>query len=68
MEIWVNVEDEIVISATEKAESVGLTIEQLIAAYLRRIADGSEPIDDEISMDGGPVRRTLRQQIYRMGV
>jgi antitoxin component of RelBE/YafQ-DinJ toxin-antitoxin module len=67
MEIRITIEDEIVSSATEKAQSVGLTIEQAIETFLRRVAEGSEPLENELSPDGVPMRRTLRQQIYRLG-
>jgi antitoxin component of RelBE/YafQ-DinJ toxin-antitoxin module len=67
MEIRITIEDEIVIRATEEARAVGLTIEQVIATYLLRIAEGSESLDDELLPDGASMRRTLRRQIYRMG-
>ena len=66
MEIQISIEDEIVSSVTEKAQAVGLTIEQTIETYLRRVAEGSEPLENELLPDGVPMRRTLRQQIYRL--
>jgi antitoxin component of RelBE/YafQ-DinJ toxin-antitoxin module len=65
MEIRVNVSDEVARSAAEKARAVGLTVEQAIATYLWRVAEGTEPLENELGPDGIPVRRTLRQQIYR---
>ena len=67
MEIRITIGDEVVIGATEKAQAVGLTIEQVLATHLRRIADGSESLDNELLPDGTPMRQTLRQQIYRLG-
>ena len=66
MEIRITIEDEGVIIAAKKAQSVGLTIEQAIATFVRRIAEGSEPLENELLPDGVPMRRTLRQQIYRL--
>jgi hypothetical protein len=67
MEILFMIEDEIVLSAREKAQAAGQTVEQAISTYLQRIAEGPEPLENELSPDGVPMRRTLRQQLYRMG-
>jgi len=67
MDIRVTLEDEIVISARKKAQAVGLALDQVIATYVCRIADGSESLENELLPDGELVQRTLRQQIYRMG-
>jgi hypothetical protein len=60
-------DDEVALCAQKKAQSAGLTLEQAIATYVLRIAEGTEPVENEISKDGTPQRRTLRQQIYRVG-
>ncbi|MGA3082078.1 MAG: hypothetical protein ABSD44_11925 [Terracidiphilus sp.] len=53
--------------AQKKAQSVGLTLEQAIATYVWRVAEGTEPLEDETSQNGTPERRTLRKQTYRVG-
>ena len=60
-------DDEVALRAQEKAQSVGLTLEQAVATYVRRIADDTEPLENEIFPDVTSQRRTLRQQIYRIG-
>jgi hypothetical protein len=67
MELRITLDDEAVLRARKKAQSVGLTLEQAIATYVWRIAEDTEPLENEISADGTPQRRTLRQQIYRIG-
>jgi hypothetical protein len=67
MELRVTLDDEVVLCAQEKAQAVGLTLEQAIATYVCRIAEGTEPLENELSPDGTPMRRTLRQQMYRIG-
>jgi len=57
-------DDEVALRAQEKAQSVGLTLEQAVATYVRRIADDTEPLENEIFPDVTSQRRTLRQQIY----
>jgi antitoxin component of RelBE/YafQ-DinJ toxin-antitoxin module len=67
MKLQMILDDEVALSAQKKARSVGLTLEQAIATYVWRIAEGTEPLENEISPDGTPRRRTLRQQTYRVG-
>jgi len=65
MEIRIAVDAEVGRRAGNKAEAVGISIEQAISAYVQRIADGTEPLENEFLPDGTLMRRTLRQQIYR---
>ncbi len=65
MEIRLTLDDEVARRVQEKAQSVGITIEQAIATYLWRIAEDTGPLENELLPDGTPKRRTLRQQIYR---
>jgi antitoxin component of RelBE/YafQ-DinJ toxin-antitoxin module len=67
MELRMTLEDEVALRARKKAQSVGLTLEQAIATYVWRIADDTEPLENEICPDGTLRRRTLRQQTYRVG-
>jgi antitoxin component of RelBE/YafQ-DinJ toxin-antitoxin module len=67
MELRVTLDDEVTLCAQEKAQSVGLTLEQAIATYIWRIAEDTEPLENDLSPDGTPLRRTLRQQTYRVG-
>jgi antitoxin component of RelBE/YafQ-DinJ toxin-antitoxin module len=67
MELRVTLDDKVALRAQKKAQSVGLTLEQAIATYIWRIAEGTEPLENEIALDGTPERRTLRQQTYRVG-
>ncbi|MGA2535732.1 MAG: hypothetical protein ABSF53_06955 [Terracidiphilus sp.] len=66
MEIRIAVSDEVGKAAAEEAEKVGTTLELAVAAYVQRIADGTEHLENDLLPDGAPMRRTLRQQIYRM--
>ena len=65
MDIRITVSEDAGRRAGEKAEAVGLSLEQAIAVYVQRIADSTETLENELLADGSPVRRTLRQQIYR---
>jgi len=67
MEIRIIVNEEIMRCVAEKAMAVGITLEQAITTYLARIAEGTEPLENEFLPDGTLRRRTLRQQIYRFG-
>jgi hypothetical protein len=67
MELRMTLDDYVAQCARKKAQSVGLTLEQAIATYVWRIAEDTEPLENEISPDGTPQRRTLRQQTYRVG-
>jgi hypothetical protein len=67
MELRMTLNDEVALRAEQKAHSVGVTLEQAIATYVLRIAEGTEPLENELSPDGTPLRRTLRQQTYRLG-
>jgi hypothetical protein len=67
MEIRVTVSEDVNRFAREKAEAVGISLEQAISAYVQRIADGTELLENDLLPDGTPMRRTLRQQIYRTG-
>jgi antitoxin component of RelBE/YafQ-DinJ toxin-antitoxin module len=67
MEIQITVNENVGRLAAEKAEAMGISLERAIAAYLQRVAEGTEPIEDELLLDGTPMRRALRQQIYRLG-
>jgi hypothetical protein len=66
MEIRVTVSDGAARAAAEKAIAVGVTLELAVAAYVLRIADGTEPLENDLFTDGTPKQRTLRQQIYRL--
>jgi hypothetical protein len=66
MEIRITVSENVGRCAGEKAEAVGISLEQAIAASVQRIADGTEPLENDLLPDGTPMRRTLRQQIYRI--
>jgi hypothetical protein len=65
MEIRITVSEDIGLNAQKKAEAVGIALEQAVAAYVQRIADGTEFLENDLLPDGTPMRRTLRQQIYR---
>jgi hypothetical protein len=67
MEIRINVSEEAGRRAGKLAGAAGISLEQALAAYVQRIADGTEPIENDLLPDGAPLRRTLRQQIYRFG-
>jgi hypothetical protein len=67
MEIRVTAEDDVVQRAREAVADVGLTLEQALFAYVFRIAEGTEPIENEFLPDGTLRRRTIRDQTYRMG-
>jgi hypothetical protein len=67
MEIRVAGDDEVALRAQKTAQSAGLTLEQTIATYVWRIAENTEPLENDISPNGTPQRRTLRQRIYRVG-
>ena len=66
MEIQIDVDDEVIRIAREKASEVGLTLERVIEAYLRRIAEDTEPVTNEFLPDGTLRSRALREQIYRL--
>jgi hypothetical protein len=53
--------------AEAEAGAVGISLVQAITAYVQRIADGTELLEDDLLPDGTPMRRGLRQQIYRLG-
>lgn len=65
MELRVILNDEVIRQAEEKAAAVGLTLEQAMTAYVMRIAEGTEFLENEYLPDGTRRRRTLRQQMYR---
>ena len=65
MQIRITIDDEIAHSAQDKAQAVGITLEQALTVYLTRVAEGTEPIANEFAPDGTLKPRTLRQQIYR---
>ena len=65
MDIRITVSEDAGRRAGGKAEAVDLSLEQAIAAYVQRIADGTEPLENDLLPDGSLARRTLRQQIYR---
>jgi hypothetical protein len=44
MDIEVTVDDEVARLAGQKAEAVGMSIEMAVAAYVQRIAEGTESI------------------------
>jgi hypothetical protein len=67
MEIRITISEDVGRCAGEKAEAVGISLEQAIAAYVHRIADRTELLENDLLPDGTPMRRTLRQQIYRLG-
>ena len=66
MEIRITLSDDAARIAGEKAEEVGITLELAVAAYVQRIADGTEHLVNDLLPDGTPKPRTLRQQIYRV--
>ena len=67
MEIRTTVGEDAGKRAEEMAQAIGASLEEVIAAYVHRIADGTEPLQDDLSPDGTPRPRTLRQQMYRFG-
>lgn len=64
MEIRVAVYKEVAKQATERAPAAGISLEQAMTTYIRRVAEGSE-FENELLPDGTLRRRTLREQIYR---
>ena len=67
MEIQITVNEESGRRAAERAEAVGISLQQAMAAYVQRIADGTELLENDLLPYGTPMQRTLRQQIYRIG-
>jgi hypothetical protein len=67
MEVTVTANDEVVQRAREAVGGVGLTLEQARFACVFRLAEGTEPIENEFLPDGTQRPRTLREQIYRLG-
>jgi hypothetical protein len=67
MEIRIILDDHVARNAGEKARAAGISLEQAVSTYIHRIAEGTEPVENEFLPDGKPGRRTLRQQIYRLG-
>jgi hypothetical protein len=67
MEIRITVSEDAGRCAGEKAEAVGISPDQAIAVSVQRIADGTETLENDLLPDGTRMRRTLRQQIYRVG-
>jgi hypothetical protein len=67
MDIQITVSEDVGRCAREKAQAVGISLEQAIMAYIQTIADGTQPLENDRLPDGTSVRRTLRQQIYRIG-
>jgi len=67
MEIRITVGEDAGKRAEEMAQAIGASLEQVIAAYVHRIADGTELLESDLFPDGTPRPRTLRQQMYRFG-
>jgi hypothetical protein len=67
MEIRIAVSEDVGRSTEEKAAALGVSLSTAIAAYVQRIADGTELLENDFLPDGTPMRRTIRQQIYRLG-
>jgi antitoxin component of RelBE/YafQ-DinJ toxin-antitoxin module len=65
MTFTVEIEEEIFRAAERVFRSEGITPEQAIATYLWRIAHNEEPVDTNLHLDGAPMPRTVRQQLYR---
>ena len=61
MNITVSIEDQVAERARERAGEMGETLEQSLESYIRELAD--KPVRSELL----PERRTLREEIYRMG-
>ena len=61
MGIVISVEDQVAERARQSAAEMGETLEQALEDYVRELAD--KPARSELY----PKRRTLREQIYRLG-
>jgi hypothetical protein len=61
MNITISIEDEVADQARKRLAKMGETLEQALEEYIRTIADS--PVRSELL----PRRRTLREQIYRIG-
>jgi hypothetical protein len=66
MEIQISVYEDVGRRAEAKAGAVGISLAQAISAYVQRIADGTEQLENDLLPDGTPMRRGIRQQIYRL--
>ena len=65
MEIRITVDENVARLAREKTQAAGISLEQAVTTYVRRVAEGTEPVENELLPDGTLRRRTLREQIYR---
>ena len=67
MNLFLDLDDEVVQIARDKCMAANISLEKAIEAYVTRVAEGAEPVENEFLPDGALKRRTLRQQIYRAG-
>lgn len=61
MNFTIFIEDEVAERARERASAMGLTVEQAVEDFVRELAS------DPKRAEGLPKRRTLREEIYRLG-
>ncbi len=61
MDITLSVEDQVTERARQSAAEMGETLEQALEDYVRVLADKPK------RAAGTPKRRTLREEIYRLG-
>ena len=66
MQIRIELDENVVRCAGEKAQAIGISLEQAVASYIQRISDGTETLEDDLLAGGSPMGPTLRQQIYRL--